>query len=87
MSRITLDMTTMEAMLALAEGYRANGDSGIAIKLGSAEGKNFAEACKNFYQTLQPSQKRWYYLVEGVPKTFWGCRLFDNEAAARQSFG
>lgn len=70
-----------------SEGYKATGDSCGATKLGSAEGKDFADACKNFYQGLPPGQKRWYHLVEGVPKTFYGCRLFDNEADARQSFG
>lgn len=70
-----------------AEGYRANGDGSGAVLLGTAPGNTFAEACKAFYQSLPPGQKRWYYLVEGVPKTFYGCRLFDNEAAARQSFG
>lgn len=61
------------------EGFRATGDSAPATYHGQATGTTFKEACqKKFGKSNTYDKKR---------NTLWGCRLFDNESAARQTFG
>jgi hypothetical protein len=67
-----------------SEGYRFSGEEGGgAICWGKIEANSFKEACdklaeKNrcFRECYRPEQM-----------TYWSCRLFDNEADARKSFG
>jgi hypothetical protein len=66
-----------------AEGYADNGGCAGAIRLGSAQGKTFKDACKTFAE--EEETFRQYFEEEQM--TYWGCRLFDNEADARKSFG
>jgi len=71
-----------------SEGYAATGDISTANFWGTAEAETFQEACekllgkdldrtdipdRDFYRAKRPS--------------VWGCRLFDNEAEARKTFG
>ena len=58
----------------------------------SIRAKSFEEALlkwsienKDFHKYLdyRPNAKR----VKGSDYTYWGCRLFDNEEEARESFG
>ena len=62
-----------------SEGYRATGEHGTAQKLGEVEAPTFAEACD-----LVCGKRGDYDSKRG---TVWGCRLFNNEADARRSFG
>lgn len=61
------------------EGYSITGNYAQASFVGSTTGKTFGEACRK--------------LLGGDPDfnmntlSVWGCRLFDNEADARASFG
>ena len=61
------------------EGYRATGEQATARKLGTAEGDDFRAACgAHFGADVN---------YDADQQTYWGCRLFDNEEAARQRFG
>ena len=64
------------------EGYAATGESGIAQKFGEAEGKDLADAVRNFFKGRDDAK----YLNKSYT-TYWGCRIFDNEADARKVFG
>lgn len=66
-----------------SEGYVAMGDSGKAYKLARAYGATFEEACKNYAEKHSDFAKTF----DAKRMTYWGCRLFDNEADARRSFG
>jgi hypothetical protein len=66
-----------------AEGYAATGESGRAIKMGEADGKDFKNACVNFAEKNDSFKK----FFNPQYMNYWGCRLFDNEADARKSFG
>lgn len=70
------------------EGYAATGERGEAMFLGTYESDTFDEAVqkwnaeknsKNTYGELRRRDDGYW--------TVWGCRIFDNEHAARQSFG
>ena len=61
------------------EGYRVNGGSGTAVFRGRVEAPTFREACEKFYKGDK--------LFDPERLTLWGCRIFDNEADARRSFG
>lgn len=66
-----------------AEGFRFNHDEGHASLMGTQEAETFKEACdllaardRGFERSYNPDRL-----------THWGCRLFDNEADARKTFG
>lgn len=61
------------------EGYSLTGDYAVASYVGSTTGKTFREAC---IKLLGGDE---YFDSKNL--TVWGCRLFDNEADARESFG
>ena len=65
-----------------AEGHRATGDSSEASLMGEARAATFKEACK---LVMQRTGRFSYYDEEH--NDYWGCKLFDNEADARRSFG
>lgn len=62
------------------EGYAATGERGQAMLMGRTMAHSFKEACDN----LLTGSGAVYNSEHG---TYWGCRLFDNETAARASFG
>ena len=66
-----------------SEGYSATGNSAGAHFHGEAKGEDFEKACRNF-ASKEPEFAK-YFDKSGM--TYWGCRLFDNESDARQSYG
>jgi hypothetical protein len=62
------------------EGYAATGNRATAecMKRG-APGKDFRDACKRALTGTS------HY--DAKSNTYWGCRLFDNEADARARYG
>lgn len=69
------------------EGYRITGNTDTAQLLGVVKSPNklsWIDAVKQ-YELNNCCQFDWSY-GDGIPRT-WGCRLFDNEADARKSFG
>ena len=69
-----------------SEGYRATGESAGANLEGKVEAETWPEACRK----ACVDSGRWKEQPGGFDAkrlTVWGCRLFDNEADARRSFG
>ena len=66
-----------------SEGYAATGERAGAMFHGTAEGDTFQEACEQ-YSLMNPAFGKCFN-INGP--TYWGCRLFDNEADARKAFG
>ncbi len=66
-----------------AEGYICTGQTSRATLLANVEADSFKEAVLR-YKNNYASQAE---LVNVEALTYWGCRLFDNEAEARESFG
>lgn len=64
------------------EGYAATGQSSQAHRVGSYPGTDFYDACK-----AAARDKQWASYYNPQQNTYWGCRLFNDEAAARKSFG
>lgn len=67
------------------EGYRATGGSAKAQNVGEVEAATFREACDILCSPAEWQEQWGTYNAERG--TVWGCRLFDNEVAARRSFG
>jgi hypothetical protein len=65
------------------EGYQATGESGGAQLVGKSTGWTFYDAVKNLADRSHKGKFDWY----GGRWSIWACRLFDNEADARKSFG
>lgn len=65
------------------EGYALNGDRGTATYLGTFEASTVQEAAKAWATTGSPLAK----YLNTARTAVWGCRLFDNEADARRTFG
>lgn len=61
------------------EGFLTNGDKAEAHLVGTFEAASFEEACQKAFEG-DP-------LYNQERNTYWGCGLYDNEAAARKSFG
>jgi hypothetical protein len=72
-----------------AEGYRTNGESSGASLLGVYEGEDFDSAVIRCMMDPKFKHEQCYFVYNlGVGyHRYWGCRLFDNEADARASFG
>ena len=70
---------TEQTFAIWSEGYAATGESGRARYHGACQAANFAEACRLHFQG------NLYFNREQL--TYWGWRLYDNEADARKSFG
>lgn len=65
-------------------GYSATGNYAQATCLGTFPGRTFKDAVWHYKQSL-PQDER--VLVDLDRMTCWGCKLYDNEANARKSFG
>lgn len=66
------------------EGYSVTGGpDNKALFLGRGEGETFNQACVNFFS----ENKNFSDYFNPDKLTYWGCKLFDNEADARKSFG
>lgn len=84
-----------------SEGYRTNGESSQAHFHGKSRGKDFIEACQNFFKGARyfsvhrPEEiytESELSTLERLGMTeptayFWGCKLYDNETDARKNFG
>lgn len=66
-----------------SEGFRTNGEASGAFFIGTSLGSNFKEACDNL--AIKDANFKRYYNNSDL--TYWGCKLFDNEADARVNFG
>ncbi len=66
------------------EGYCCTGASSRATYHGSTSATSFQDAC-NYLFKINPHYDERHYDSERL--TYWGCRLFSNEADARKSFG
>ena len=66
-----------------SEGFVVMEGRGKAQLHGYAEGNTFKEACINYAK----SDKEFDFYFDPNRMTYWGCKLFDNEADARVSFG
>ncbi len=66
-----------------SEGFAATGQSGTATCYGRFPGETFRDAVIAWRTTLGNDAE----FVELERLSFWCCRLFDNEAQARESFG
>jgi len=85
------------------EGYAATGEHSPANLIGKSKGKTFEEACDNFrYSEDILGWNKEVIVKKGSPlgldknpdgtnrynrPSIWACRLWDNEADARKSFG
>lgn len=76
----------METYEIWTEGYSANGDSSPASYLGLGTGNTFEEAVRDF-ATKNPRQASYITYHGDGNITHWGCKMFDNQAAASASFG
>lgn len=76
-------MSSMMIFSIWAEGFVATGQSALAQLMGIGRGQTFKEACKDL-ASADPGFSSNYDHENG---THWGCKLFDNEADARKSFG
>ena len=65
-----------------SEGFAATGERGGAHLLGTASAYTFREACSKVAETLSDPG-----LYDSESLTYWACKLFDNVADARRSFG
>lgn len=61
------------------EGYVATGERGVAQHLATVTHYTFKEACAAYFKDA--------YCYDPTSNTYWACRLFDNAADARRSFG
>ena len=76
------------------EGYRANGDRGLAWFAGAAEAESLREACvklaaqdAKFGGGAEYGGAPNYRFFDPERMTWWGCVIFDNETDARAAFG
>jgi hypothetical protein len=81
--------TTTEGIVAefsvWLEGYQVTGNKDEARLVGTVEAPTFADACAEVMS--KPPWNDDPSLFNREALTYWGCRLFDNEAAAREAYG
>ncbi len=65
-----------------SEGYNASGSSGGAAHHGTVTASSFRAACDKVFSG--PKHRADY---DAKRLTLWGCKLFDNERDARESYG
>jgi hypothetical protein len=66
------------------EGYRTTGEHAQASYLGRWSGRTFADACRA-WAAEDPRERARFFDSDRL--TFWGCRMFDNEKDARNTYG
>lgn len=72
------------------EGFCVMEGTGLAHYVGSAEGEDFLDACKNYISKHPNSgyiKKGNYFGREYEYACNWGCRWFPTLAEAQRSFG
>lgn len=65
------------------EGYSVTGNQGTAEFIGSVTGDSFEQVVRYLSKDEKTGIN---YNSRNIPN-IWGCKLFDNEADARKSFG
>ena len=65
------------------EGWLATCESNLAMKIGEATGDSFANAAESLIKAKGWDMRRF----DRERGTYWGCRLFNNEADAMKAFG
>lgn len=71
-----------------AEGYAATGESGEAFLVGRKWAATFERACELIHKEKgEKALGQYTPPKDGQPPAYWGCRLYDNEADARRTFG
>jgi len=86
---MTQEAKTNRKFQIWTEGYAATGEHGDASLMGEAEGATFDEAVDAFiakHKEQNPNDAH-HWKGSGRNAAFWACRVFDNEADARKSFG
>lgn len=68
------------------EGYSASGDSSPASYLGQGTGNTFEEAVRDLAEK-EPRHASYISYNDNGSITYWGCKMFDNQAEASVSFG
>ena len=73
------------------EGFSATGQHSTAQYLGTQAADSFREACDMYY-LAKAKESYWKNTVldpnyNSEIGSYWGCKLFDNEAEARRRFG
>lgn len=68
-----------------SEGYQSSPDRGDATFIGVASGDSFDEAVQA-YKDAHPDEAH-YMVRHPFGWTYWACRLYDNEAQARITYG
>lgn len=66
-----------------SEGFAVTGNEGTAHYHGTEGAETFADACARL--AARDAEFGKYFDLQRL--SFWGCRLFDNEAQARERFG
>lgn len=71
------------------EGYAATGERGTASFVGKKWATTFDRACFLLHKERGGNRMCGEFTPshDGRPPMYWGCRLFDNEADARRSYG
>ena len=64
------------------EGYRNSDGIGYAEFLGKTKAKSFQKACEKLVKSKYSP-----IFYDEQSNTYWGCRFFETESAARKSFG
>ncbi|MBA1218164.1 hypothetical protein [Pseudomonas fulva] len=77
----------IRAIEVWTEGYSVTGNRSPAQRMGVYQAATFDDAVAQHLQTLDAEGQSFYRQSENGVWSCWGCRLFDNEADARRSFG
>jgi len=75
----------MKKIKLWSEGYAATGQSSGATFHGEFDAVDLQGAVRQFRSTLNDEHSRNCVHVDTLD--YWGCRFFDNEEDARNSFG
>lgn len=80
----------MKKIQVWVEGYCATGEQQNAQLVGEVEAIDLEDAIQQLYKLRYPDEsRRKQYLRKREDGHWveWGCRIYDNEADARKSFG
>lgn len=86
-SAVRHDDSDLPSFEIWAEGYSATGNASPARFVTRTQAPTFVEAVQKYVATLDKEAASYFDLRNPERLTRWGCRLFDNEADARRSFG
>jgi hypothetical protein len=82
-AQVQAPATVLQSWEIWSEGFSATGQHGTAQCFGTFQAETFKDACQQWVDA-DASRAR---VFKKDQLTFWGCRLFDNEAEARLRFG